>query len=548
MGQEADPYEMTTTATSRIRGRSVMRVWTLAILSMMMLAGCASPATEPGTPDQIVEAVHGDPMAVGNLTSTLVDWELPPFVADGSSGKYPIQFHGEATIPDGDGPYPLAIFMHGRHSTCRYLDTTEFLGQPCPRATPVMEPVDSYTGYRYLAENLASHGIAVISVSANDVNDYDLAFGLAGDDSGATARGRLILELLDEVAAAQAGADNDLSSFADKLDLERVGLMGHSRGGEGVIRAATLAPERIDAVMALAPTDFARWVMPSRVAFGTILPYCDGDVSNLQGAWAYDDMAFGTKHQFLDMGANHNFYNTIWTGDDWGAGGDPYCGSESPDSGRLSPEEQQAHGLAIMGSFFRYYLAGEPFEAMLEGRADFPMYGVHTSYVSTTPHAPAFTIMDASGADAWLATGARPCDGTSCPIPETYSTAKQFHARPGVVDGIETQASHKARDPVDVSGAFAMTLRIGIHQDADPAALADLQLHLGDADGNTASWHVVELGAFIPPGDAAAKTTLNMLYIPLAGVEIDLQAVAWVAFTAEAPIEIQYTDWFLLLN
>ncbi len=523
------------------------------VLAMMLMAGCAGSAPDASTdtapPDQLVV---GDPLASGNLTSQLIAWELTPFVVQGSRGAYPINFHGEATIPEGDGPFPLAIFMHGRHTTCRYADSAELFGHPCPRAAPVMEPVDSYTGYRYLAEHLASHGIAVISVSANDINDYDFqqsagtrtpVVDLEGDDSGATARGRLILRLLDEIAAAQAGTDNDLSQFADRLDLDVVGLMGHSRGGEGVIRAATLAPERIDAVMALAPTDFAQWEMPAPVAFATILPYCDGDVWDLQGAWAYDD-ALGPKHQFLDMGANHNFYNTVWTGDDWGTRADPYCNPNAADNGRLDPEEQRAHGLAMMGSFFRYYLGdGEDLWPLLEGRTPFPAE-IHTSH---HPAEPAFTIMDASGADAWLAHGASRCDGTACPIPETYATAKQFHARPGVVDGIETQASHTARDPVNVSGAAAMTVRIGIHQDAEQAALADLQLVLADADGKTAAWHVADLGAFIPPGDGAAKTTLNMLYVPLAGVEIDLQAVASVAFTAKAPIEIQYTDWLFVL-
>ena len=32
------------------------------------------------------------------------------------------------------------------------------------------------------------------------------------------------------------------------------------------------------------------------------------------------------------MGANHNFYNTVWTGDDWGATG-PWCGSDEEDTG-----------------------------------------------------------------------------------------------------------------------------------------------------------------------------------------------------------------------
>ena len=50
-----------------------------------------------------------------------------------------------------------------------------------------------------------------------------------------------------------------------------------------------------------------------------MLPYCDGDVSDLQGVHFYDDARYNVagddsfKHTFLMMGANHNFYNTVWT-------------------------------------------------------------------------------------------------------------------------------------------------------------------------------------------------------------------------------------------
>ena len=72
--------------------------------------------------------------------------------------------------------------------------------------------------------------------------------------------------------------------------------MGHSRGGEGVARAAVLNADRggqygIRAVLPLAPTDFARATVPG-VAMSVLLPYCDGDVSDLQGQKFYDDTRY----------------------------------------------------------------------------------------------------------------------------------------------------------------------------------------------------------------------------------------------------------------
>src|SRR5262249_45352927 len=111
--------------------------------------------------------------------------------------------------------------------------------------------------------------------------------------------------------------------FVGKLDLQDVGLMGHSRGGEGVVRGYLLnqslgSPYGIKAVFALAPIDFQNELI-NNVPFAVLLPYNDGDVSNLQGAHFFDDSRYnvpgdtGPKFSIEVIGANHNFYNTVWT-------------------------------------------------------------------------------------------------------------------------------------------------------------------------------------------------------------------------------------------
>ena len=72
--------------------------------------------------------------------------------------------------------------------------------------------------------------------------------------------------------------------------------MGHSRGGEGVVRHYVLnnslgAPYGIKAVFPLAPVDFNRFVV-NNAALDVLLPYCDGDVSDLQGVHFYDDARY----------------------------------------------------------------------------------------------------------------------------------------------------------------------------------------------------------------------------------------------------------------
>jgi hypothetical protein len=72
----------------------------------------------------------------------------------------------------------------------------------------------------------------------------------------------------------------------------RLGLMGHSRGGDAVVTIPTLIGSigvTIRAVLALAPTNFRYWagmstLAPNGYAFSTILPAADSDVVDNNGA------------------------------------------------------------------------------------------------------------------------------------------------------------------------------------------------------------------------------------------------------------------------
>ena len=142
-----------------------------------------------------------------------------------------------------------------------------------------------------------------------------------------------------------------------KVDLQDIGLMGHSRGGEGVVEEYLYnqelgSPYGIDAVFALAPVDFSREVI-NDVPLGVMLPYNDGDVSDLQGVHFYDDARYNVpgdqapKHTFYVIGANHNFFNTVWT-PEFGYPRAFDDGVGSPDS-RLSPEQERRGRRSLYG-------------------------------------------------------------------------------------------------------------------------------------------------------------------------------------------------------
>lgn len=291
---------------------------------------------------------------------------FPDLIEVTGSVHYPTDMSG--------GPFPVLLFLHGRHSTC-YSGGSTNIAWPC---TGAFAPIPSYQGYDYLAEQMASHGYIVISVSANSISSTDNST----PDYGMRGRGELLQHHLDLWNDWNTvGGDPFGSLFVGKLDLNRIGTMGHSRGGEGVIEHALYnrelgSPYGIKAVLTLAPVDFNRPVL-NGIPIMNIAPYCDGDVSDLQGVHFYDDSRYNEeddtmpKHNLVMLGGNHNFYNTVWTpgmfpagtADDWGyvdgAQSDEQCGTSAPGNGRMNPLKQRNSLLAYGSAFFRVYVGGE---------------------------------------------------------------------------------------------------------------------------------------------------------------------------------------------
>lgn len=130
--------------------------------------------------------------------------------------------------------YPVALFLHGRHFNCDTDGSGPGLVGSYSFAYPVANRIPSHEGYNYIMERLASQGIFSISISAHDIQP-----GLGAWDHD--ARGRLILKFLDKLKDWTVnGTDPFGGIFAGKLDMARIALAGHSRGGEGVVAAQQL--------------------------------------------------------------------------------------------------------------------------------------------------------------------------------------------------------------------------------------------------------------------------------------------------------------------
>lgn len=333
----------------------------------------------------------------------LADVTLPGYAA-------PVEMRAVVVAPKGaPGNRPLALFLQGRHTTC-FAGEQDSIEWPCPAG---MQPIPSHRGYLQAQELLASQGWVTVSIAANGINGQDGPL----EDAGAQGRSSLVRQHLGKWAdwsgTGRAGAPAVVRA-APRADLGRVFLMGHSRGGEGVSRAAmdSLTPPpaaqegypgevrwTIRGLLLIGPTIFGHNPVPD-VPSATILPGCDGDVSDLQGQMFIDETRGVSRgralHSSLYMvGANHNFFNTEWTPgqsaapsiDDWSwwDENDAVCGTTAPT--RLSAAQQQSAGATYIAAAARLFDGDERMLPLLDG-----------SGVSAASAAPARVLSHALGA------------------------------------------------------------------------------------------------------------------------------------------------------
>jgi hypothetical protein len=228
---------------------------------------------------------------------------------------------GRVWFPDGRGPFPLVLIVHGNHDMEAFSDT----------------------GYAYLGELFASRGIICVSVDENFLNSSfaDLLGGFKGGlKKENDARGWLLLEHLK--LWRQWNLDPQ-SRFFGNVDMNHIALIGHSRGGEAVAIAAlfnTLPYFPDDArvqfdygfalrgVVAIAPSDGqyeprGEQTNLTDVNYLVIQGSRDGDVQSFMGSSQYSRIDFDTcadcfKAGFYLIGANHGQFNTAWGRDDLG--------------------------------------------------------------------------------------------------------------------------------------------------------------------------------------------------------------------------------------
>ncbi|HYF44571.1 MAG TPA: hypothetical protein VD926_00070 [Acidimicrobiales bacterium] len=321
----------------------------------------------PGGPtgaEPAATALEVDPSAEGTFATTTIDYEADPL--PWPEFTRPLETVGHAVLPVGVTDAPLVLFLHGRHQPCYRAPSPSPDDTACPGPDA---PVPSELGYDYLQPMLASQGVATVSIAANVINGDDWR----SPDGGARARAASVRYHLGLLADWDSTPSN--TDWFGRVDLDRVVLVGHSRGGEGVnaavIETTGADPFTILGQVLIAPVDFS-WQTAGYTPTSVFLPSCDGDVFDLQGqryvdatqTAAPDDPSL--RSSVLMIGANHNFFNTEWTPgisqapsfDDWFDPGDRNCGTSSPR--RLSAPEQRQVGKVYVAASVDAFLNGSP--------------------------------------------------------------------------------------------------------------------------------------------------------------------------------------------
>lgn len=291
----------------------------------------------------------------GSLTTKTVD--ASEFVDKWSSvrtkslgfGPDAMPLNGKVWYPEGEGPFPLVLIVHGNHLMNDYSDA----------------------GYDYLGKLLASKGYIFVSVDENFLNfsPYEDLFLLSPLLNENPARGLLLLEHLKTWKGWNIDPNHP---FYQKVDMERIALIGHSRGGEAVTIAAAFNrlsshPDRghikfdynftIRSLVSIAGTDGqykpqGKPLPLKDVHYLALHGAHDMDVSSLDGAKQYHRIRYAEGTDYMKAlvyiyGANHGQFN-----EGWGRGDVAGLGNQLFNVRQIMPrDEQEAIAKVFISSF-----------------------------------------------------------------------------------------------------------------------------------------------------------------------------------------------------
>lgn len=291
-------------------------------------------ALEAGTVDLTRYMTRGDDDLTDYYVDAYWDYELSD-----------VPLRGRIWYPEGAEHCPVLFIAHGNHHIA----------------------TESYLGYAYLGEYLASHGYVVVSVDHNACNM------LSHENDG---RAVLLLEHIRLLLDYSEG-DGPLSGL---LDRDSIAVAGHSRGGEMAATACLFNeygryPENgtkafdydfsIRSIIAIAPTvnqykPAGHSVALENVNYLLLHGGSDRDVTDCGGMSQYENITFTGEGDYLKSalyiaGANHGQFNSLWGQRDRSGPGGILLNTAS----LLAEEDQQRIAQVFIKVFLDVTLRGD---------------------------------------------------------------------------------------------------------------------------------------------------------------------------------------------
>lgn len=356
--------------------RCLKRVQYFLFPALLLFASCAQASWGGPGPYPVVTETYGSWTGGPNVTTDIRDYfDSPSTYVTGTLGitMDAVPLRARVYRPSLPGIYPILFILHGNHDPA--------------------EP--SFEGYAYLQQHLASYGYIVVSPDEDFLNG---AFG----EMDARA-----IVLLRHIQLWRQWSTTVGHPYFNKVNMNRIGLMGHSRGGEAVVVAKKFNTIQstpywppnwfnfnIGPLFGIAPTDkliltdtdpYAMRLYfsdpgfpldPQRStpistddsAYGVIQGSHDDDIVFFVGQNQYERAqpvtGAATKHKsaFFLFGANHKHFNSVWAAPCVPAPQSPACADSAsqprPLNKLITPAQSQQTLKVFATAFMRHNLLG----------------------------------------------------------------------------------------------------------------------------------------------------------------------------------------------
>jgi dienelactone hydrolase len=433
----------------------------------------------------------------------------------------PFAINGTLAVPDGSGPFPVVVVLHGRHPGCHFASATVSSMWPCAPGTETRFD----QGLAYLAQALAAAGYLVLIPNLNAA--YANAYGMNSSNRNALTdeRSLQIVEAhLKHLAVAHQG---DVVGFPlslkGQLRPNQLAFLGHSLGG-GVavlearrrlqLQASPSAEADLGPAQALllvsptpsrsAETEPEAYQLPD-VPTSLLIGGCDRDIFDLSSLYyfetAYQDQNRQTPvSAVLLLGANHNFFNAAVGQDDYYRQPDnaPLCNPQQSDL-RLSRVDQETFLVQYTLDFLAHTLgkggqstAPSPGGPNLRETASDGLYGFPVLTNLALPAVSRKPIVSLSGGSnpSSLPTSTDSIDWEICPSFQPCGNNPYRHPQfPTVLrltwGDVGGQIQFSVPPETDLSGFHSLQLRLAsVPSDATIPAVTGFAVVLRDRSGH----------------------------------------------------------------